>query len=259
MAKPKKTAVKKAPKHGKKGIEADKKIIKHHVMKISAGSDSGQTYLILVFDSGVPEYTLKKAKYHGTPVAFLKIAATDFFKLNIPPTDRPVSHLEAVIDSTADTVYVKMYFYLEELIAPQITRGEKNLKLSFPGKGMPEEIWPYKMESITYLSVNPFKLSLKIEFDDVPRDKQIFLNRDKKKLVVVLYNTIVDTARILSPVVPFIRKFKVQQKVTDLGVAYSKLVFRSNSNLAFATREDNYKIFIDLQKEAVVVDPKWFE
>ena len=236
-----------------------KKIADYQLLSITTWGDTNFTHIIFIFDSGIPEHSMKEAKYHGMPVITLRLSSTDFDLLKVPHADRPVYHIEPVHSEQYDTSMVNIRLYLERKIMPEILEKENKIQWKFPGVGLPERVWPYQLERITDLSSNPFKLSLRIELDEMPEVKRVFLNKDKKKVIVVLNNTFMDSSRISAPVIPFINDVQMKHVISDKGVAYSKLIFSSNFKLIFTTIEDNYRIFINLQKEAVLKHSKWYK
>jgi len=235
------------------------KVAQHRLLDVHSVSDSGFTQLLLVFDADVPAFQVKMGKYQGMHVFSLRLASTDFEALTMPITDRPLYHVEAIQGYNLDTLDVYLHLYLEDKIKPEVIKAEDKLTLKFPGADLPEEMWPFKIEKVDYLSADPFNLIVKIEFDNLPNVRKIFLTKNKSSLVVLFINTILDTSRISDPAVPFINKFRVIHKITDKGVNYGKFILGSNFGMAFSVREDNYRIFINLQKEAVRANFRWFE
>jgi hypothetical protein len=235
------------------------KVARHRLEAVNTVSDSGFTHLLLVFDSGVPAYKVKMGKHQGIHVYSLRLASTDYEALTIPITDRPLYHVEAIKGFNLDTLEVYLHLYLEDKVKPEVIKAEDKLKLKFPGADLPEDVWPFRTEKVDYLSADPFNLIVKLEFDNLPSMRKIFLTKNKSSLVVLFINTIMDTSRISDPAVPFVNNFRVIHRITDNGVNYSKFILGSNFAMAFSIREDNYRIFINLQKEAVRANPRWFE
>jgi len=238
-----------------------KPLSKYSLLNAEASLISDMSSLVLTFSNEISDYKVEKGNFNNIPVFSILIPGCDSKGIRLPKLDGPVLYSEAVtnVRSDDDTLDTYLNFYLEETIAPIIEKKAYLLRLQFPAGNGIEELWPYNIQQISYLSEGPFKLSVKLEFDELPRNKNIFLTKNNRKLILVLENTMMDTNRFPPPAVPFIKTLKQEYSISESRISFCIFEFISDGGIEVKTKESGNKIFLDLKKRAAVAVPGWHD
>jgi len=237
-----------------------KPMSKYSLLSAEASNITEMASLVLTFNRNISGYKFEKGNFNDVPVYSILIPGCDSKGVKLPKLDGAALYSEAVNSLRSDdTLDTYLHFYLEETIAPIVEQKGYLLRIQFPADNGIEALWPHNIQRISYLSENPFNLSVKLEFDENPQKQNIFLTKNNRKLILIMENTVMDTNRFPHPAVPFIKSLKQEYSITKGGISFCLFEFISDGRIEFKTKESGNKIFLDLRKRATVVVPGWLD
>jgi len=203
--------------------------------------------LSLEFEGGdIPELVQSESQGNKRKIVKLVMKNSILGNISVPELPIPFSHLEFIRTRESKIPQLTVYIYLDHEIPVNLSSQENKITYTFetPKDSIVSE--PFFLQQIIYQTSSEDTLLSKIEFDQLPVERQSFLVHGGKNVVVYFYNTRLKDTLWDPPEMNNLLKFTSIRGETFTGVPFVKLIYACRYQLDYSTRYDDKRFFVDL-------------